>query len=110
MTPANCKLTPTPADPTCDFKATTTGSVTLEAKGTSGSVMFNKATYNGTSLAAPAATITFDVVAGQTNLDIVYAFSDPANGSGTLNEVCTNNTKLKDISANNTAVSYVICA
>lgn len=108
--PANCKLTPTPADPVCDFKAASTGSVTLEVKGTTGSILFDKATYNGTAIAAPAATITFDIVAGKTNLDVVYAFSDPANGKGTLNEVCSTNTKLKDINANTTAASYVICA
>lgn len=108
--PVNCKLTPTPADPVCDFKAGSTGSVTLAVKGTNGTVLFNQAKYNGNPLPTPAATIKFDIVAGNTNLDVVYAFSDPANGAGTLNEVCSNNTKLKAIDASTTAATYVICA
>lgn len=108
---ADCKLTPTPGDPVCDFKATATGAVTLEVKGLTGSIEFQKAKYNGTSvITAPATTITFTIVAGNTNLDIVYNFSDPAHGKGSLNEVCSDNTKLKDVDANTTAVRYVICA
>jgi len=112
MAPQACLLTPTPADPICDFKAQSVGSVTLEVKGTTGSALFNKAAYNGTaiSLPVPAPTIMFNVVSGNTNLDVVYVFSDPANGAGTLNEVCSANTKLKDVQASVTSARYVICA
>ena len=109
----NCKLVPTAADPNCDFKAPQgPASVTLEVKDTTGSVQFLKVDYNGTKIVdnTPTTKITFSIVAGMTNLDVVYVFSDTTNGKGTLNEVCTANTFLKNVSANKPAVRYVICA
>jgi len=109
----NCKLVPTPADPNCDFKAPQgPGPVTLEVKGTTGSVQFLKVTYNGTKIVdnTPTTQITFAIAPGMTNLDVVYVFSDPASGQGTLNEVCSANTILKTISADNPAGRYVLCA
>jgi hypothetical protein len=112
-TSGNCRLVPTPADPNCDFKAPQgPSSVTLEVKGTTGSVQFLKVDYNGTKIVdnTPTTTITFAIASGMTNLDVVYVFSDTTNGKGTLNEVCSANTLLKNVSANNPAVRYVICA
>ena len=110
---ANCKLVPTPADPNCDFKTPQgPSSVTLEVKGTTGSVQFLKVDYNGAKIVdnTPTSEITFSIAPGMTNLDVVYVFSDTTNGTGTLNEACSANTVLKTLSPDNPAERYVICA
>lgn len=106
----DCKLTPSPDDPVCSFRAKT-GPVTLNVQGTIGSVMFLKAEYDGKAISnLPNSQIQFTIVAGRKNLDVVYVFSDPDNGAGTLSEVCTPGGRLKDIKADNPAVRYIICA
>src|SRR5436189_4185945 len=75
----------------CTFKART-GPVTLSVDGTVGSVLIQKAKYNGVDIAnLPARTMTFTIVAGKTDLVVVYVFSDRDNGAGVLNEVCDGN-------------------
>ena len=109
--PGACKITATPTDLNCDLRATPGDVVTLEVRGTTGSILFQNADYNGTSLSPlPASQITFTVVAGTTNLDLVLNFSRPSDGAGTLNEVCTDNTKLADVTATSPAIQFVICA
>ena len=106
----DCKLTRT-AEPICRFRAASLGSVTLEIKSTVGTVQFMDADYNGVPIkGTPSTQITFDIVAGQSNLDVVYVFTDPDNGSGTLSEVCSNSTPLAEVDAVDPAVRYVICA
>jgi hypothetical protein len=77
----NCRLVPTPADPNCDFRATP-GSVSLEVKALTGSVLFLKVKYNGTTIVdtTPTDKISFVIVPGMTNLDVIYVFSDTTNG------------------------------
>jgi hypothetical protein len=85
--------------------------VTLEVKSTVGDIEFMDADYNGVAIGGlPSKQITFTIVAGQSNLDVVYVFTDPDNGAGTLNEVCDGGTLLAKIHALNPAVRYVICA
>lgn len=105
-----CNLQPTPLDPTCDFKGSP-GSVTLTVEDRVGTVLFATATYDGQHIVpTPAKTITFTLVAGLKDLDVVYGFSDPAGGIGVLKEVCSGSTALIGVRANNPAVSYHICA
>jgi hypothetical protein len=93
----------------CDFKAKT-GSVSLTLKNIVGTVVFQAASYNGVAIpGTPAAQITFSVVAGQNDLDVVYDFSDAANGKAELHESCTANTFLADVDAGNPGPRYVIC-
>jgi len=103
-----CKITPTPGQP-CPFRATA-GSVTLEVRDVVGSVMFLNATYDGTPIpGTPSKQITFTIVDGQKNLDVVYVFTDTVSGQGELREVCPANTFLGDALAGAPAVRYVIC-
>jgi hypothetical protein len=74
-------------------------------------VAFERATYNGQPVpGTPSSEITFTIVAGETDLDVVYAFSDPAAGAGRLTEVCANNTFLGNVHAGNPAERLHICA
>lgn len=106
-----CGLTPTPGNPNCAFQATAGATITLETKDLFGVVLFNAATYAGNPVTgAPGRQITFKVVAGSNRLDVTYFFSDSANGSGELHEVCDGNPFLKNVHALDPAVSYMICA
>jgi hypothetical protein len=105
-----CNITPNPGDLACPFQATP-GQVTLEVKDVVGSVEFLTAKYNGASIpGTPAKQITFTVVSGSHDLDVVYTFTDTVNGEGELHEVCDKNTFLRRVHASNAAVGYTICA
>ena len=94
---AECKLSPGTVD--CRFIGRP-GDVTLSVRGTTGTVLFQQATYKGSPIAGlPAATFTFTLEVGIGDLDVVCAFSDPATGAGVLQEVCTNNTPLALVSS-----------
>lgn len=106
----NCRISPNPGDPACPFRAVP-GPVTLEVKDVVGSVKFLAAIYNGTPVAGtPSKQITFTVVAGSHDLDVVYTFSDTDNGEGELHEVCDQNTFLRKVHADHPPVAYTICA
>ena len=112
-TNTKCKLQPTPANPKCDFKTAAKDSVTLEIKEVpdGGFIDFETARYAGKDIpGTPGKTITFVVVAGSNNLELVYLFSRPGDGHGELHEVCAQNTFLDTIRAANKAVAYTICA
>ena len=52
----------------CTFKGTP-GAVTLSVEGTTGTVLFQKAKYNGADIPnLPAKTISFTIVAGKADL------------------------------------------
>ena len=103
-----CKLSPGAG--ACRINATP-GSVTLSVEGTAGGVQFESASYNGQDIPGlPSDTITIDVVPGSANLDVVYIFSDPANGTGVLKEACTGNTALGTVSAQHPFQRYPVCA
>ncbi len=105
---ADCKLSQGTGG--CTFKATR-GAVTLSVEGTTGTVLFQKAKYNGADIPnLPAKTISFTIVAGTTDLDVVYSFSNPTGGAGVLKEVCTANTELMPVSAKEPSSVYHICA
>jgi hypothetical protein len=105
-----CRLKPTPQDPNCAFKGAV-GDVTLKVTGIIGTIDFVKAKYNGTEISGlPSSQIKFTIVAGESDLDVVYGFSDTKKGAGTLNEVCGNETFLGNVNANTPAVEYHICA
>lgn len=109
--PANtpCNLQPTPLDPQCEFKGIP-GTVTLTIEDVVGTVMFTSAAYDGVPiLPMPSKTITFKIVSGRKNLDVVYAFSDTVGGAGLLREVCVGNTVLIPVHASDPAVQYRIC-
>jgi len=107
----NCKITLHPEDPGCPFKATAGDNITLEVKDVAGSVKFLTAEYNNTPIpGTPSKQITFTVVAGSHDLDVVYTFTDTENGEGELHEVCDGNTFLRRVHADNPAVAYTICA
>jgi hypothetical protein len=105
-----CNTIPTPEDPICAFRCKA-GSVSLKVVGKTGSVEFFTASYNGTAISGiPSDQITFSVVAGQHNLDIVYAFSDTVAGQGELHENCKDSMLLDpNVSVTNPAVRYIIC-
>lgn len=107
-----CRLTPTPLDPVCNFRASSPGEVTLEVKSTVGSVAIDSASkYSGGAITfLSASQIKFTVVSGHTFLTLVYVFSDGVNGAGTLNEVCTANTFLSSLNASTPAELYTLCA
>lgn len=108
--PTPCLLRPTPLDPQCEFRATP-GTLTLTIEDVVGAVLFTSAAYDGVAiLPMPSKTIMFTIVAGQKNLDVVYAFSDPAGGAGVLKEVCADNTVLISVRASDPAVQYHLCA
>lgn len=93
----------------CTFKSKL-GAVKLSVEGTTGTVLFQKATYNGTDIPnLPASTISFSVVAGKADLVVVYSFSDPATGAGVLKEECDAHTKLLGVSAKDPSSVYHIC-
>jgi hypothetical protein len=74
-------------------------------------VLFQTANYNGVDVTGlPAATLSFTIVAGATDLSVVYSFSDTANGAGVLKEVCAANPGLMLVSAREPAQVYHICA
>ena len=104
---AKCKFSDNGDD--CTFKSKL-GAVKLSVEGTTGTVLFQKATYSGTDIPnLPAATISFTVVAGRADLAVVYSFSDPANGAGVLKEECDVHPKLLDVSAKEPSAVYHIC-
>jgi hypothetical protein len=105
---ADCKLSRGTGN--CRFNATP-GGVTLTVQGTTGTVVFESARYNDADIPElPSDTMTVSIVAGQKNLDVVYAFSDTENGAGVLKEVCTGNNELALVSANAVFQRYPICA
>jgi hypothetical protein len=107
---AACNLTPTPNDPLVDFRGTP-GTVTIEVIGTLGSIQFIQARYNNVPIPGlPSSQITFTIVSGDTNLEVVYALSDPVNGAGALFEVCDAHTRLIAVIAAHPAVRYHISA
>jgi hypothetical protein len=94
----------------CTFNAVT-GAATLSVEGTTGTVLFQAAKYNGVDIAGlPAKTLSFTIVAGATDLEVVYSFSDTTNGAGVLKEVCPTNPGLMLVSAREPAQVYHICA
>lgn len=94
---ADCKLSPGTVDSRFIGRA---GSMTLSVHGTTGTVLFQQATYKGNAIAGlPAETLTCTLETGIADLDVVYSFSDPETGAGLLQEVCTNNTPLALVSA-----------
>jgi len=108
--PKKCRLKTAPADPNCAFKGTP-GKVSLKVTGTAGTVEFIKAEHRGTAIVGlPASEITFTIVKGESDLDVVYGFSDPQGGSGELTEICDDETLLGFVDANTPAVRYRICA
>ena len=54
--------------------------------------------------------LKFTIVSGKTNLEVVYAFSDPVAGAGTLFEVCDDHTSLIAVTAAHPAVRYHVSA
>jgi hypothetical protein len=94
---ADCKLSPGTVDSRFMGRA---GDVTLFVHGTTGTVLFQQATYKGIAIAGlPSETLTCALETGIGDLDVVYSFSDPETGAGLLQEVCTNNTPLALVSA-----------
>ena len=105
-----CSLRRTPTSLDFDFDGSP-GPVTLELEGTIGTIAFEAAKYNGQPIGPlPATEITFTIVGGITHLTVVYAFSDPVGGAGTLREQCAGNTPLIDVRAGEPAVLYRIHA
>jgi hypothetical protein len=85
------------------------GQVTLNVKGVG--VQFQRAIYNGTNLSPmPSSQIKFAIVAGKTELEVVYRFVDTVNGSGVLAEDCNGSTDLAEVTAGDPAVTYFISA
>jgi hypothetical protein len=94
---ADCKLSPGTVDSRFMGRA---GDVTLFVHGTTGTVLFQQATYKGNLIAGlPSDTLTCTLETGIGDLDIVFSFSDPATGAGVLQEECVNNTPLALVSA-----------
>jgi hypothetical protein len=107
---AACNLKRVHNNPPCTFKGTP-GKVTLQVNGTTGSIQFIQAQYNGVDIPGlPSNQISFTIVAGTTNLTVLYLFSDTQHGAGTLNEVCDANTLLIDVNVQENPVQYRICA
>jgi len=105
-----CSLRRTLTSLDFDFEGSP-GPVSLELEGTVGTIAFEVAKYNGLPIAPlPATEITFTIVGGITHLTVVYAFSDPVGGAGTLREKCVNKTRLIDVRAAEPAVLYRIRA
>lgn len=105
-----CLLRPTPLDPACECRGIP-GTVTLTIEDVVGTVEFASGAYDGVPiLPMPSKTISFTIVAGRKNLDVVYAFSDTIDGAGVLKEVCEHNTILASARATDPAVQYHICA
>ena len=70
-----------------------------------------QATYNNVPIPGlPSSQIKFTIVSGKTNLEVVYAFSDPVAGAGTLFEVCDDHTSLIAVTAAHPAVRYHVSA
>ena len=104
----NCMIRPTPTEP-CPFHAVA-GPVSLTVKNISGSVTFLQATYGGGPVTVTPQTISFNIVSGQNDLDVLYFFSDTVSGQGDLHEVCPGNTFLASVLASAPAQRYTICA
>jgi hypothetical protein len=107
-----CKITPTPLDPNCPFKAVV-GPATIEVVDVVGTVQFLTAEYDGQPiLGTPSKQITFTVVAGKKNLDLVFSFVDPPGdvARGIVQEVCPGKTFLGDARHGTPPVRHVICA
>src|SRR5262245_2946533 len=105
-----CRLRRTPTSLDFDFEGPP-GPVTLELEGSVGTIVFEAAKYNGQPVAPlPAKEMTFTIVAGITHLVVVYAFSDPIAGAGTLREKCVDKTRLIAVRAAEPAVLYRIHA
>ena len=105
-----CNLRRVHNNPPCTFKGTP-GVVTLQVDRTIGSIQFVSVTYNGAVIPGlPANRLTITVVPGTTVLDVVYGFSDPQHGAGTLREVCDTATPLIDVNVQDNPVQYRICA
>jgi hypothetical protein len=108
--PRSCKLTRTPNSLDFDFRGSP-GKVTLKVRGTGSDIVFRKAVYNGTDLLpTPRARVIFVIAAGLSTLEVVYQFTDTVHGKGKLTEVCSDNTELIDVSADEPAVTYRISA
>ncbi|GEM_PF-4615684 len=104
-----CKLSVDPANFACPYSATAGDTITLKIRDETGAVKFESASYNGANVPIDAnGQITITVAAGHNKLFVIYRFSDPVNGSGTLLEVCDQ--ELASISVNRPAVAYMICA
>jgi hypothetical protein len=104
-----CSLRRTPLSLDFDFEGPP-GLVTLEVEATIGTIVFERAKYNGLPLGPlPANEITFTIVAGITHLTVAYAFSDPG-GKGVLREKCVDRTRLIDVRAGEPAILYRIHA
>jgi hypothetical protein len=72
---ADCKLSPGTVDSRFMGRA---GDVTLFVHGTTGTVLFQQATYKGNLIAGlPSDTLTCTLETGIGDLDIVFSFSDP---------------------------------
>jgi hypothetical protein len=104
----NCMIRPTPAAP-CPYQGVP-GPVSLTVKNISGSVTFLQATYSGGPVVVTPQTLTFTIVAGQHDLDVLYFFSDTVSGQGDLHEICPGNTFLGSVLAGAPAQRYTICA
>jgi hypothetical protein len=94
----------------CTFNAVA-GATTLSVEGTTGTVLFQRANYNGVDITGlPAKTLSFTIVAGATDLSVAYSFSDTANGAGVLKEEGCPPPGLMLVSAKEPTPIYHICA
>ena len=110
---AACKLTVVNG-PGCDFQATAGQNVTFQIEEVPGGglIDFEEGTkYAGQNIAGtPSKMISFTIVAGSNDLEIVLLFSQPDNGHGKLHECCDQNRFLAFIRAANKTPVYTICA
>ena len=107
---ASCKITPDPSSFSCPFKATT-GPVTLGLTNVRGSVKFLRADYNGAPVSGtPSNQITFTIVSGTTDLDVIYTFTDTDHGEARLDEVCDGKNFMDEVHADDPPVTYRFCA
>ena len=94
----------------CTFNGVA-GATKLSVEGTTGTVLFQAANYNGVDIAGlPAKTLSITIVAGATDLSVVYSFSDTMNGAGVLKEEQCPTPGLMLVSAREPAQVYHICA
>jgi len=100
--------------PDCDFKATAGDSVTIQIQEVPGGgfIDFEQGSkYAGQDIpGTPSKTITFQIVAGSNQLELVYLFSQPDNGHGELHESCDQNPFLAFVRAANKTVAFTICS
>src|SRR4029079_5892149 len=105
---AECKLSDG-GGADCTFRAQL-GAVRLSVEGTTGTVLFERATYNGEDIPnLPASTISFNVIAEKADLAVVYSFSHTVSGAGVLKEECDGHTALIGVSVRNRNPVYHIC-